>query len=648
MPEESFIVTGGSSMSRSEDFAVGHALEKDQSLFFGVLDKLRNFNFGPTTATTKVTSDQNLSAFNSTGEASYSEPLPNDSDRVEPTYLASRIQSLLKTLPSPSSSVPKSQGHAKEPQRYEDGNPVPPRGITPIHDAKLFAMLQSATVMNGGRHDDDVRERRVSVWSVLENLEGEGGQHAKDADGNGGEEDGRSVGDNVGEASGIMMYSPLLPSNLSLVEVAESGIFNPEEQEEQTVDPASETVQVAGWTGMWPFSVWSTNSAVEPGAHPTSSLAPSIATSLPSSPSGRSARPYTQTKKRVWIPSTTNLSFQAVWWGYRIYLPAPVMDTLGDKSMEYAKRTATITTALTWFFHNLPLTALPPAVRPAVLLLQTLIPYIGYLGSFISWSWGTIQSYDYGHGVILTATWLLPIALIPSTWEANDFPPSPASSLNQYLPAFGSFPSSSTPQPSPAAPLPTPPYTPPSKDTPRPEIPVQIPTEQPLSPAQSFVTALTSPLQSPAPAPAPLSYLPLAPTPAPLSYLPLASPASSPVYSPNTNTTNADVRLLSPIRLVSPYPSPSLPSLPHASEPLPPWIPPPPPPSPPTIPLPDIEEEVEVETPRFGMRVLGQVKARRSKDGWRKDEGQGKTRFMAIAGTLGGRKGDGSKGPATR
>jgi len=78
------------------------------------------------------------------------------------------------------------------------------------------------------------------------------------------------------------------------------------------------------------------------------------------------------------------------------YLPPPVMAILSDKTLEATKRAAMITTALTWFFNHLPVDALPIAVRPAAILLQRLAPYLGYIGTFIAWSWSTIKSYDLG------------------------------------------------------------------------------------------------------------------------------------------------------------------------------------------------------------------------------------------------------------
>lgn len=49
---------------------------------------------------------------------------------------------------------------------------------------------------------------------------------------------------------------------------------------------------------------------------------------------------------------------------------------------------------------------------PPVCRLSSLVPMLGYLASFIAWSWSSIKSYDQGKGVILSATWLCPLLLI--------------------------------------------------------------------------------------------------------------------------------------------------------------------------------------------------------------------------------------------
>ncbi|KAF9265573.1 hypothetical protein L218DRAFT_832422, partial [Marasmius fiardii PR-910] len=107
------------------------------------------------------------------------------------------------------------------------------------------------------------------------------------------------------------------------------------------------------------------------------------------------------------------------------FLPPPVLSILSDDEVEATKRVALITTALTWFFNNIPVAALPLPMQPAVFMLQKLCPYLGYIGTFISWGWDSIRNFDTGHGVILSATWLLPVALIPGTWESYDFPVQP-------------------------------------------------------------------------------------------------------------------------------------------------------------------------------------------------------------------------------
>ncbi len=82
-----------------------------------------------------------------------------------------------------------------------------------------------------------------------------------------------------------------------------------------------------------------------------------------------------------------------------------------------------------------------------------------------------------GYGVILSATWLLPIALLPGTWQAADFPKSPPST-----PPAGT-PSSSTPSsPSTSAPTTT---IPPNPTTPTPAAP-DAPVVAPLGAATSF------------------------------------------------------------------------------------------------------------------------------------------------------------------
>jgi len=95
---------------------------------------------------------------------------------------------------------------------------------------------------------------------------------------------------------------------------------------------------------------------------------------------------------------------------------------VNNKRLEATKRAAIITTALQWLFSHVPLTLVPPQYRAGVLIAQRLVPYLGYIGGFVAWSWGGMKSFDKGQGIVLTATWLLPVALIPGTWEFDEAP----------------------------------------------------------------------------------------------------------------------------------------------------------------------------------------------------------------------------------
>lgn len=120
---------------------------------------------------------------------------------------------------------------------------------------------------------------------------------------------------------------------------------------------------------------------------------------------------------RVWIPSRTQLSFQFLWWGYRIYLPPPVLAVLNNKRLEAAKRAAIITAAIQWLLNHIPTQTLPPQFRPLAALLSQLPSLTGQAGTLLAWSWSAVQTFDQGDGVILTATWFLPIVLLPGTWR---------------------------------------------------------------------------------------------------------------------------------------------------------------------------------------------------------------------------------------
>ena len=108
-------------------------------------------------------------------------------------------------------------------------------------------------------------------------------------------------------------------------------------------------------------------------------------------------------EKRVWVPSTTELSVLTAWWGYRLYLPPPVMAKLGSSSVKAAARAAMITSALKWMVDKIPMAVVPPQLKPAVTMLKTLAPIASYVGVFIAWSWDRIKALDEGKSYLVTS-----------------------------------------------------------------------------------------------------------------------------------------------------------------------------------------------------------------------------------------------------
>ncbi|KZT51042.1 hypothetical protein CALCODRAFT_504039 [Calocera cornea HHB12733] len=128
-------------------------------------------------------------------------------------------------------------------------------------------------------------------------------------------------------------------------------------------------------------------------------------------------------KVRVFVPSKDKISFRATWWGFTLYLPPPVLIALNDKHLTAAKRSAMLFASLQWIVMKLPTRGLPPQAVVTVKIVRTLLPVLATLGTAISAAWAGIRSFDRGMGVKLSATWLMPLVMIPSAWEeADDFP----------------------------------------------------------------------------------------------------------------------------------------------------------------------------------------------------------------------------------
>lgn len=225
----------------------------------------------------------------------------------EPLPLARKIQSLLSALPPflsplspptpPATPAPGSDGEASngEKKPTDDTDPGAP---STIDNSRLISLLSSPTMMNGS-----LSRGRQSVWALLDNLRIKSlmsSGNASSAEGSDGSVDGLDV--TMEDDDSVMFYAPLIPNAASTVELARSEIVSVDENGtivDVILDDAPLPGVVPPKTGfgkIWPFS------------------------SGTSTPTPTTPKPKVLTEKRVWVPSTTQLSLQVMWWGYRLYV----------------------------------------------------------------------------------------------------------------------------------------------------------------------------------------------------------------------------------------------------------------------------------------------------------------------------------------
>lgn len=331
-----------------------------------------------------------------------------------------KMQAVMTALPSfpppimsPSRPTPTSSQQQEPPQSPSFIPSSPPA------DTKLWGFLSPRT--SNRTIDPDT----LSLLSSLDVFQSPRGKES--ADGLASPTKNTStVLDCVDDNNSVMVYGPLEPDDVSEVEIACSEIVSVYEDGEEIRTPQPRFIPLPAESIEQVLMAASETSDNGKGKERESVDDSSLTQWVPpneswKSPLSRSGQ-LPEREYRVWVPSLTKISVQTMWWGFRIYLPPPVLDILNNKQLQAAKRAAIITGALKWLMDHIPLPLLPPQMRPAVMVLRRLVPYLGYVGGFIAWSWSAVKSFDKGHGVVLTATWLLPIALIPGTWEADKFP----------------------------------------------------------------------------------------------------------------------------------------------------------------------------------------------------------------------------------
>lgn len=234
-----------------------------------------------------------------------------ESETPEPDTLARKIQAMIASLPSismpsapstpfPQFNTPLTGAPATDTDTDNDSIP----------NSKLKTFLTSFTVMNGS-----VERGRESVWSVLDRLRSPFIKKGAISELNEASRPGAEYEDDNGS---VMMYGPLEPTEDSEIEIARSEIisFNGDGEEIRTpqlsfVPLPSESIEQVFAQSESPDRRKGKQRAAPEQSASSSRIEPQGV--IAGIPTEQETREY-----RVWLPSLTKISIQAMWWGFRM------------------------------------------------------------------------------------------------------------------------------------------------------------------------------------------------------------------------------------------------------------------------------------------------------------------------------------------
>jgi hypothetical protein len=303
----------------------------------------------PSGTTNPPTLHRRGSSFPNTGSLDGGDVTP-----PEPLTLARRIQALLGSQTAHQASTPSatdattSSGAAQS----ETAGPATPGDSMPPGDSRFLALLGNPNVMSGS-----LDKGRQSVFAILDRLR-RPSAHGTDAPGGAvpSSTPGEEYNDDDREGDGsVMLYAPLVPNEDDEVELAASDITS--------VFDDGETLEYE--QPARPLSFAQAGEQLTPGS-PSRTLSPEVPgrSARDGGPAGASqsdarkepgsagwfdtlkekvvvggklvsdkvaegtksltgeGRKIVNTKSR-WVPSPDKISFQATWWGYRLYVFVP-------------------------------------------------------------------------------------------------------------------------------------------------------------------------------------------------------------------------------------------------------------------------------------------------------------------------------------
>jgi hypothetical protein len=306
---------------------------------------------GKATATTAVSTEAPV-------QASLIEDAPDGA--TASSTLAMRIRDLIpsKLLDGKATPpLPPPPVSSDEPPAH----PAPPAWL----DTQVARLLESAEVMNG-----TITQGRKSVWDTLERIRApksstKSGSSAAEKGKGKAEAPGEDSDSDDDDDSSVMLYAPLIPNNDSKLELAEREIVRTDaegrivsivrdepahamqEAGDKSAD-SEEGAQLERSSSWWPFKKQSTaKSSTQPVAPTHATSAETTTTEAPPKETlteglkrqisqkvplaaaedmveglkRKVTQKVTQTmhERAIWVPSPTQISFQANWWGYRMY-----------------------------------------------------------------------------------------------------------------------------------------------------------------------------------------------------------------------------------------------------------------------------------------------------------------------------------------
>jgi hypothetical protein len=228
--------------------------------------------------------------------------------------LAEKIRAMISSLPPfPTSSAPPTPGLNSPPRTptIDLSGPPPLPATLPIADSKLAAMLSSPAIMNGS-----LAKSRESVWALLDRLRAPRRNDANENDTKGKRPETAAEApaeddDDDDDNSTVMFCAPLSPTPESELELA------PVETVE--VDERGHIIDVVSVDD---HKQQRNESVHNQGGQPSTDKKIRFwdGWTLPRTKVlGETAEGRVQEVK-MWVPSTINISLEARWWGFRMYV----------------------------------------------------------------------------------------------------------------------------------------------------------------------------------------------------------------------------------------------------------------------------------------------------------------------------------------